>query len=110
MSAATEIALPKFGRIPPMTDPLGRHWGQPEGLRDRVRLFDGHACIDESDWCRLPRYESSYPSGTYTGKVWRRGPWLCWYGREKGDRIVVGASRALVQTNGTNAQHAGCPA
>lgn len=93
-----------FGRIPKMVDPRGKHWPQPAALRDRVRVFETHATIDDADWQALPRYESSYPSGTYTGKVWRRGPWLCWYGKEKGERIVIGCARALVQTNGTNAR------
>jgi hypothetical protein len=93
-----------FGRLPKMTDPMGRHWDQPSGLRDRVRIFWNHATIDEADWDRLPRYESSYPSGTYPGKVWRRGPWLCWYGNPIGnDKIRLGFARALVQPNGTNA-------
>ena len=93
----------EFGRLPRMVDPLGKHWGQPIGLRDRVRVFETHATIDDADWRRLPRYESSYPSGTYTGKAWRRGGFLCWYGRERGGRIVIGRARALVQTDGTNA-------
>ncbi|WP_414616611.1 hypothetical protein [Stenotrophomonas muris] len=85
-----------------MTNPLGRYWPQPDGLRDRVRVFETHATIDEADWERLPRYDGSFPSGTYPGKAWRRGKFLCWYGRERDDRISVGCARALVQTNGTN--------
>lgn len=91
-----------FARLPRMTNPLGRHWGQPEGLRDRVRVFETHATIDERDWRQLSRYESSLPSGTYTGKVWRCGPYLCWYGREYPDTIRVARVRALVQGPGTN--------
>lgn len=84
-----EIAKPKpvlFGRIPEMTDPLGKHWRQPKGLRDRVEVYETHAAISEADWLALPHYASSYPSGVYAGKVWRRGPWLCWYGRPR--RVV----------------------
>lgn len=93
-----------FARLPHMTDPLGKHWPQPAGLRDRVKIFETHATIDERDWLALPKYDRSYPSGTYTGKVWRRDFRLCWYGREKGDRIVIGSARALVQTNGAHAR------
>ena len=93
-----------FARLPKMTDPMGKYWGMPEGLRDRVRIFWNHATIDEADWKRLLRYDSSYPSGTYPGKVWRRGCWLCWYGKSTTDgKIRIGAARALVQTNGSNA-------
>ena len=91
-----------FAKLPHMTNPLGRHWRQPTGLRDRVRIYETHATIDERDWLALPRYESSMPTGTYTGKVWRRGPWLVWYGREYDKTIRVGRARALVQGPGTN--------
>lgn len=91
-----------YAKLPKMTAPLDHHWRQPDNLRDRVRVFETHATIDERDWQELPRYESSFPSGTYTGKVWRRGPWLCWYGRENGTIIHIGTARALVQTNGTD--------
>lgn len=99
-----------FGRLPKMTDPMGKYWDQPEGLRDRVRVFWNHATIDEADWNRLPRYERSCPSGTYPGKAWRRGPWLCWYGNPIDDnKIRIGFARALVQTDGTNAQPENSP-
>lgn len=91
-----------FGKLPYMVNPLGHHWRQPEGLRERVRVFQTHATISEADWNALPRYESSLPSGTYSGKAWRRGPWLCWYGRESGNSIRIGRARALVQGPGTN--------
>lgn len=84
-------------RIPAMTDPLGKHWRQPAGLRDRVGLFETHATILEADWQALPRYESSYPSGVYPGKVWRREHYVCWYGPDVGGRCRICYLRALVQ-------------
>jgi hypothetical protein len=89
-------------RIPAMTDPLGKHWRQPLHLRDRVALYETHATIAEHDWLVLHNYESSYPSGVYPGKVWRRGPWLCWYGPLTKDAqgrecCRIGVLRALVQ-------------
>lgn len=92
-----------FARLPHMTEPLGRHWGQPRDLRERVRIFETHATIDEAAWQSLPRYESSLPSGVYAGKAWRRGHSLCWYGRDGADgRTRVGYARALIQGAGTN--------
>lgn len=82
--------------LPKMTDPLGRHWSQPKGLRDRVQLFETHALISEADWLALPRYERSAPSGVYPGKAWRHGKWLCWYGPDRGGCCRVGFLRALV--------------
>jgi hypothetical protein len=93
--------------LPRMTDPLGRHWGQPAGLRDRVRVYETHATIAEADWRKLSDYRTSLPSGVYAGKVWRRGPLLCWYGPIRGDSCRVGYLRALVQGPGTNATYRG---
>lgn len=91
-----------FARLPYMVDPLGRHWRQPKGLRNRVRIYETHATILAQDWRALPVYDSSYPSGVYAGKVWRRGPYLCWYGRDKGKTCRIGYARALLQGPGEN--------
>lgn len=85
-------------RIPQMTNPLGRHWRQPDNLHERVGLYWNHATIAEQDWLRLPRYDSSYPTGAYPGKAWRRRFYLCFYGplQEDGSMRIVHL-RALVQ-------------
>lgn len=93
-------------RLPKITDPLGKHWNQPAGLRDRVGLYFNHATISEDDWGKLSRYESSIPSGVYAGKVWRRGNLLCWFGRDLGFREhTIGRLRALIQGPGTNVSY-----
>lgn len=84
-------------RLPQMTSPLGRHWGHGPDLRERVRLYETHATISETDWNALPRYESSLPSGVYAGKAWRRAHWLVWYGPERNGQCRVGYLRALIQ-------------
>ena len=89
------MSLPVW-KIPPMLDPLGKHWRQPKGLRDRVGLFFNHATIKEADWLGLPHYERTMPSGVYPGKVWRCGPWLAWYGPDVGGRCRVVTLRALI--------------
>lgn len=94
----------------PIMGEEGRSWRQPQGLRDRVGIYETHATISETDWHGLPRYESSYPTGCYPGKVWRRGPWLCWYGHDRKiveygrEKVVckIGYLRALVVGDGTN--------
>ena len=96
------MAAPVF-LLPAMTDPLGKHWRQPKGLRDRVGLYETHAAISESDWYALPHYETSIPSGVYPGKVWRRGKYLCWYGPDRNDRCRIGRLRALIQTEAQRA-------
>lgn len=99
-----------WARLPQITDARGAHWRQPKGLRDRVRIYETHATISETDWRELSHYESSYPSGAYAGKVWRRAHWLCWYGRphmvtEHGrtyEACSIGYTRALIVGPGTN--------
>lgn len=70
-------------KIPKMTEPLGRYWDQPKGLRDRVQLHPTYAVILKRDWEALPVYDISMPSGVYAGKVWRCKDCLCWYGPGK---------------------------
>jgi hypothetical protein len=83
-------------RLPRMTDPRGAHWKQPDDLRDRVGVYFNHATISEADWLALSRYDRSYPTGVYAGKVWRCGYMLCWYGRIRNDVSTRCCVRALV--------------
>lgn len=68
--------------IPEMTDPLGRHWRMPAGMR-HVLMDKTHARLTARQLRDLPEYSSSYPSGTYDGKCWKRingdAAFLCWY-------------------------------
>lgn len=82
--------------LPVMDDPMGKHWRQPRGLRDRVKLFETHAVISEADFFALPNYESSFPSGVYPGKVWRCGrKWLRWYGPERNGKCKCALLRVI---------------
>jgi hypothetical protein len=68
--------------IPAMTDPLGRHWCQPFDIR-QAPMDDTHVLLSTEQVAQLMNYSSSYPSGTYDGKCWKRaqkdGWYLCWY-------------------------------
>lgn len=70
--------------IPRMVHPLGKHWQQP--LADLISLQDDVATMDKNVFGALAEYSTSYPSGVYVGKMWKRrsnepGVWyLCWYG------------------------------
>ena len=97
------MAAPVF-QLPKMTDPLGKHWRQPKGLRDRVGLYGTHAAISEDDFYALPHYETSIPSGVYPGKAWRRGKYLCWFGPARNGRCVIGRLRVLIQTEAQRAK------
>ena len=68
--------------IPQMTDPLGRHWRQPADIRE-APMDATHVLLTPQQVNGLPEYSSTYPSGTYDGKCWKRGNggvwYLCWY-------------------------------
>lgn len=68
--------------IPPITDPLGKYWRQPD--RNRIEVDETHALMTEADFESLSEYSTSIPSGVYPGKMWRRqqvdGWYLVWFG------------------------------
>ena len=64
--------------IPPMTDPLGRHWDQPANIR-QAPMDDTHVLLTMRQIDGLLDYSRSYPSGTYDGKCWKREGEDCWY-------------------------------
>lgn len=82
--------------IPPITDPLGKYWNQPK--REAIQVDEKHALMTERDFKELKEYSITLPTGTYTGKMWkRRIPWsgeparwfLCWYGEIEGTEILI---------------------
>jgi uncharacterized protein (DUF3820 family) len=68
--------------IPEMTEPLGRYWRQPADIRE-APMDDLHVLLTAQQFDGLPEYSSTYPSGTYDGKCWKRQGdvewYLCWY-------------------------------
>ncbi|MHA6905165.1 hypothetical protein ACEQ38_08025 [Ralstonia syzygii subsp. celebesensis] len=73
--------------IPPMTDPLGRFWKQPD--RTEILMDSKHAVMNRSSFDRLSEYSTSRPTGVYPGKMWKSitrdgAPYLCWYGIVEG--------------------------
>ena len=68
MTATVEY-LPDAGlAIPPMTDPLGRYWHQPDA--GEIMIDATHAMMPAETLKALPEYSSSNPSGVYSGKMW----------------------------------------
>lgn len=55
--------------IPPITDPLGRSWKQPNP--ERILLDATHAVMDRTTYDALLTYSTSVPSGVYPGKMWK---------------------------------------
>lgn len=69
--------------IPPITDPLGKYWRQPD--LTSLDVQGTHAILSREEFDGLAEYSTSRPSGVYPGKAWkgqgRAGQWwLIWYG------------------------------
>lgn len=73
--------------IPPMTDPMGAYWKQPDA--QQFAIDDNVALMYQRDFEALHDYSASTPSGVYPGKCWKSqfgGVWyLRWYGADDGD-------------------------
>lgn len=70
--------------IPPMTDPLGKYWSQPQDIRE-APMDDETVLLTLWQFESLEEYSNSIPSGVYFGKCWKGqygdGGWyLRWYG------------------------------
>lgn len=80
-------------KVPPITDSLGKFWDQPN--RHKILIGKTHATMSDKSFNALSEYSCSIPSGTYTGKMWKRrssrGWKLAWYGavRESDNTISI---------------------
>lgn len=80
------------GDIPPMTDPLGRYWDQPN--REDILVDETHAVMSEISFGLLLNYSYSVPTGSYVGKMWKAqaedGTWyLRWYAEDTEDPLYI---------------------
>jgi hypothetical protein len=118
LPTALEIAqarVESLEAIPPMTDPMGKHWGQPE--RREILVDETHAVMTSRTFRALHEYSSSQPTGVYDGKMWKRHDgvydcefrssggiptWLlCWYGpSSKGPGWCQTNTRIILLTDG----------
>ncbi|EIU7557592.1 hypothetical protein LHV18_12470 [Providencia rettgeri] len=74
-------------RIPPMTNPLGKHWAQPN--HENILIDDTHVIMSSKDFNSLAEYSNSIPSGVYAGKMWKAvaqdgRAFLRWFGLVEG--------------------------
>lgn len=62
--------------IPPITDPMGKMWEQPDPSRI---IIHGHfALMDENAFDLLHEYSSSVPTLVYVGKMWKARVGMDW--------------------------------
>lgn len=94
--------------IPPITDPMGAHWRQPN--TDNFEIDDTHVMMSQRDFDALAEYSTSTPSGVYPGKCWkseklvfegrnvrRTGQWfLRWFGTCEDPKFVSNHYREII--------------
>ncbi len=56
--------------VPPITDPLGKSWDQPDPVG--WKFTSTHVWMTRADFEKLKDYSATNPSGVYAGKMWRR--------------------------------------
>jgi len=74
---ATATRTDRATSIPPMTDPLGRYWKQPD--HSEVLVDEEHALMGQGAFDKLRNYSHSIPTGVYAGKMWRTKSGDKWY-------------------------------
>ena len=81
--------------VPPITNPMGRHWDQPDA--NEIIFHEHHVRMRRMTWEALPEYLVSRPSGVYVGKMWRSRKHLHWYGpSDKPDEVLTHSMPAMV--------------
>jgi hypothetical protein len=98
--------------IPPITDPMGQYWEQPN--RFDIEVDATHALMSQVTFDALKNYAHSQPTGVYPGKMWKwhcnggntwcpcgpgRPAMLMWFGpefEEKGHKFCSNHSRIIV--------------
>lgn len=73
IKSALEVAMPhadKLEAIPPITDPMGRHWEQPD--RRSIEIDEKYALMSRREFDSLAEYSATFPTGVYVGKMWKR--------------------------------------
>lgn len=101
--------------IPPITDPMGSGWYQPD--RWLIEIDKTHALMPRRVFDGLHEYSGTKPTGVYPGKMWKRHDgvfdrafianggkpeWLlCWYGEsEIGPGYCSNHYRKIVLSDG----------
>ncbi|MBG3129631.1 hypothetical protein I4674_07445 [Proteus mirabilis] len=86
--------------IPPMTNPLGKYWRQPN--HEHLLIDDTHVIMSSKDFKSLAEYSNSIPSGAYAGKMWKavtqdERVFLRWFGLVEGrDDLCSNNQREII--------------
>lgn len=89
--------------IPPITDPMGKHWKQP--IRFEIEIDKIHALMGKRAFDELQEYSYTNPSGIYPGKMWKAKEahkeiawvWvLRWFGEHEDPNFVIKHQREIL--------------
>lgn len=61
--------LPEPNVIPPITEPMGKNWRQPDPAGFIIDAT--HVIMSQADFDNLLEYSGSQPTGVYPGKMWK---------------------------------------
>jgi hypothetical protein len=61
--------IPTRESIPPITDPMGRHWQQPD--LTSLDISGDTVELTQREFDALMEYSTTLPSGVYPGKCWK---------------------------------------
>lgn len=85
-----ELVFESADFIPKMVHPLGKYWNQP--YLSNIRLRGDFAVMNKYCFDLLSEYSSTFPTGAYEGKMWKRkvedGWRLVWYGKHPDPDMV----------------------
>lgn len=85
---ALAVVIPTCVFIPPITDPMGKSWRQPD-LTD-VTMDDTHVMLTKREFKELSDYSTTNPTGVYPGK--------CWKARQA-EAVIIGGEQRLRWTD-----------
>lgn len=90
-------------QIPPMTNPLGKYWDQPNPSEIIIDNVNSVAIMSTKTFNALSNYSTSNPSGAYEGKMWRARwggkDYLRWYGISNKPGFVSNNQLEIVLTD-----------
>lgn len=97
LSKAPLLSTEQHHIIPPITDPLGKHWEQPD--RTEIKIDDDIATMSQRTFDKLSEYSASQPTRAYDGKMWKshvRGVWyLRWFGPAEQSDMMLTSTRYI---------------
>lgn len=81
--------------IPDITDPLGKYWQQP--LTKEILLTEKYAIMTPESRRLLKKYDESFPTGVYVGKMFERRGDLVWFSECPNQKYLNNNYREIIE-------------